>query len=92
LDSNDLFFGRLIIIVNDQIFRKLINDKCGVRFSIPVMHKWLHRHDLSYKKPKGFPHKANPQSQEFITEYEKLNKRLAQSRFFQGRVKQALGL
>ena len=37
------------------------------------MHKWLHRHDLSYKKPKGFPHKANPQSQEFITEYEKLN-------------------
>jgi transposase len=50
-----------------------INDKWGVRFSIPGMNKWLHRHDFSYKKPKGFPHKANPKLQEeFITEYEKL--------------------
>jgi hypothetical protein len=37
------------------------------------MNKWLHRHAFSYKKPKGFPHKANPKLQEeFIAEYKKL--------------------
>ena len=50
-----------------------IKDKWGISFSIPGMNKWLHRHAFSYKKPKGFPHKANPKLQEeFITEYEKL--------------------
>ena len=50
-----------------------IKDKWGINFSIPGMNKWLHRHAFSYKKPKGFPHKANPKLQEeFITEYEKL--------------------
>ena len=47
-----------------------IKDKWGISFSIPGMNKWLHRHAFSYKKPKGFPHKANPKLQEeFITEY-----------------------
>ena len=37
------------------------------------MNKWLHRHKFSDKKPKGFPHRANPTLQEeFIAEYEKL--------------------
>lgn len=50
-----------------------IKDKWGISFSIPGMNKWLHRHAFSYKKPKGFPHKANPKLQEeFITAYEKL--------------------
>ena len=50
-----------------------IKDKWGIGFSIPGMNKWLHRHAFSYKKPKGFPHKANPKLQEeFITQYEKL--------------------
>jgi transposase len=50
-----------------------VKDKWGTSFSIPGMNKWLHRHAFSYKKPKGFPHKANPKLQEeFIAEYEKL--------------------
>jgi len=50
-----------------------VKDKWGISFSIPGMNKWLHRHAFSYKKPKGFPHKANPKLQEeFITQYEKL--------------------
>jgi transposase len=50
-----------------------IKDKWDISFSIPGMNKWLHRHAFSYKKPKGFPHKANPKLQEeFITQYEKL--------------------
>jgi len=50
-----------------------IKDKWGISFSIPGMNKWLHRHAFSYKKPKGFPYKANPELQkEFIVEYEKL--------------------
>ena len=51
----------------------LIKDKWDISFSIPGMNKWLHRHKFSYKKPKGFPHKANPKLQEeFMAEYEKL--------------------
>ena len=50
-----------------------VKDKWGISFSIPGMNKWLHRHAFSYKKPKGFPHKADPKLQEeFIAEYEKL--------------------
>lgn len=50
-----------------------IKDKWDISFSIPGMNKWLHRHAFSYKKPKGFPYKANPKLQEeFITQYEKL--------------------
>jgi transposase len=50
-----------------------VKDKWSISFSIPGMNKWLHRHAFSYKKPKGFPHKANPKLQEeFIAEYEKL--------------------
>jgi transposase len=50
-----------------------IKDKWDISFSIPGMNKWLHRHAFSYKKPKGFPYKANPKLQEeFITAYEKL--------------------
>jgi hypothetical protein len=42
-------------------------------FSIAGMNKWLHPHAFSFKKPKGFLHKANPKLQEeFITVYEKL--------------------
>jgi transposase len=50
-----------------------IKDKWGISFSITGLNKWLYRHALSYKKPKGFPHKANPKLQEeFIAEYVKL--------------------
>jgi len=50
-----------------------VKDKWGISFSIPGMNKWLHPHAFSFKKPKGFLHKANPKLQEeFITVYEKL--------------------
>ncbi|SBT13480.1 hypothetical protein VCE7224_02229 [Vibrio celticus] len=35
-----------------------------------VSSKWLHHHGFSYKKPKGVPHKFNPEMQQaFITYY-----------------------
>lgn len=50
-----------------------VKDQWNISFSIPGMNKWLHRHEFSYKKPKGFPHKANLRLQEeFKAEYEKL--------------------
>jgi len=44
-----------------------------IKFSIPGLNKWLHQHDFSYKKPKGVPHKFDPEKQaEFIEYYTKL--------------------
>lgn len=43
------------------------------RFSITGMTKWLHRHEFSYKKPKGIPSKADPEKQaEFVNFYNTL--------------------
>lgn len=45
----------------------------GVKFAVSGMTKWLHRHNFSYKKPKGRPAKADPEKQaEFIKFYETL--------------------
>jgi hypothetical protein len=42
----------------------------GVSYSVPGMNKWLHRHDFSYKKPKGAPYKADKLEQlKFIKKY-----------------------
>lgn len=41
-----------------------VTDKYGVTYSVPGMNKWLHRHEFSYKKPKGYPHKASFEQQE----------------------------
>jgi transposase len=50
-----------------------IYKKYGVSYSIPGLNKWLHRHGFSYKKPKGYPHKACKESQaRFIEYYAKL--------------------
>lgn len=50
-----------------------VKEHFGVTFTVAGMHKWLHRHGFSYKKPKGLPHKSDPQLQkEFIAEYESL--------------------
>lgn len=50
-----------------------VKEKYGVCFTVPGMHKWLHRHGFSYKKPKGVPHKSDPELQkEFIKQYEVL--------------------
>lgn len=41
----------------------------GVSYSVPGLNKWLHRHGFSYKKPKGYPHKACKDAQERFIEY-----------------------
>jgi transposase len=50
-----------------------VKERYGVTYTIPGMHKWLHRNGFSYKKPKGLPHKADPELQaEFVAKYEEL--------------------
>ncbi|CAM4407528.1 MAG: IS630 family transposase ISSpu23 [Legionella sp.] len=45
-------------------------ERYSVTYTIPGMHKWLHRNGFSYKKPKGLPHKADAQlQQEFVAKY-----------------------
>ena len=52
-----------------------VKEHYGVCYTIPGMHKWLHRNGFSYKKPKGLPYKADGQLQkEFIAQYEELKK------------------
>jgi len=41
-----------------------------IRFSISGLNKWLHKHDFSYKYPKGVPHKFDEEKQaDFIETY-----------------------
>lgn len=50
-----------------------VKERFGITFTVSGMHKWLHRNGFSYKKPKGLPHKSDPQLQaEFIEKYENL--------------------
>jgi len=50
-----------------------IEDTYAVSYSVPGMNKWLHRNGFSYKKPKGYPHKACVvQQEQFISDYNKL--------------------
>lgn len=52
-----------------------VKEHFGITYTIPGMHKWLHRNGFSYKKPKGLPHKADPELQkQFVAEYEQLKK------------------
>lgn len=44
-----------------------------VQYSVAGMNKWLHRHDFSYKKPKGHPYQADKKKQlNFIRKYKRL--------------------
>lgn len=50
-----------------------VQERWGISFTVPGMHKWLHRNGFSYKKPKGLPHKSDPDLQkQFVAEYEAL--------------------
>ena len=52
-----------------------IKEHFGITYTVAGLHKWLHRNGFSYKKPKGRPHKAEPELQkQFISEYETLKK------------------
>jgi len=45
----------------------------AIRFSISGLNKWLHRHQFSYKYPKGVPHKFDEEKQaDFIKAYTEL--------------------
>ena len=36
-----------------------VKERWDISFTVPGMHKWLHRNVFSYKKPKGLPHKSD---------------------------------
>lgn len=46
-----------------------VTSKYGVAYSVPGLNKWLHRNGFSYKKPKGYPHKASLEQQEQFIKY-----------------------
>lgn len=57
-----------------------VKECYGVSFTVPGMHKWLHRHGFSYKKPKGLPQKSDAAlQQQFVTEYEALKEEVGES-------------
>ncbi len=50
-----------------------VQAEFGIRYTVAGMNKWLHHHGFSYKKPKGVPHKFNPEMQQtFIEHYNKM--------------------
>ncbi len=50
-----------------------VKARWGVSYTVSGMHKWLHQHGFSYKKPKGVPHKFDEQKQlQFIEKYAEL--------------------
>ena len=56
-----------------------IKEKFDVIYTVSRLHKWLHRHGFSYKKPKGLPHKADAALQkQFIEEYEQLKQEVGE--------------
>ena len=53
-----------------------IKEHFGVTYTVSGLHKWLHRQGFSYKKPKGLPHKADPELQkQFVAEIRAIEKR-----------------
>jgi transposase len=54
-----------------------VESTWSIRYSVPGMNHWLHRHAFSYKKPKGHPHKVDKEAQaQFIKEYRELKNSL----------------
>lgn len=50
-----------------------IKERFNVTYTVAGLHKWLHRNGFSYKKPKGLPHKADPELQkQFVEKYNQL--------------------
>lgn len=59
-----------------EAIRAHVKETYGVSYSHQGMNNWLHRHNFSYKKPKGTPAKANLEAQEeFKSRYEELKKK-----------------
>lgn len=51
----------------------VIEEWWGIRYTVPGLNKWLHKHGFSYRKPTGVPHKFSAEAQQaFIAAYELL--------------------
>lgn len=56
-----------------------IKEHFGVTYTVAGLHKWLHRNEFSYKKPKGMPHKADAElQQQFVQEYNQLKQEVGE--------------
>jgi transposase len=57
---------------------RYIEETFDVHYSIPGIHKWLHRNKFSYKQPKGVPHKYDSEKQDdFVEAYKTLKDKVA---------------
>jgi transposase len=51
----------------------VIKEWWGIRYTVPGLNKWLHKHGFSYRKPTGVPHKFSTEAQlAFIAAYGQL--------------------
>lgn len=63
------------LLPTTQAVITLVEEWWGIRYTVPGMNKWLHRHGFSYRKPAGVPHRYNAEAQQaFITAYEQLKR------------------
>lgn len=46
-----------------------VEAEFGVIYPVSGINKWLHHHGFSYKKPKGVPHKFDPEMQQAFIEH-----------------------
>ncbi|SNX50671.1 hypothetical protein VTH8203_04332 [Vibrio thalassae] len=46
-----------------------VQAEFGICYTVAGMNKWLRHHGFSYKKPKGVPHKFNPEMQQAFIEH-----------------------
>lgn len=50
-----------------------IAERWDIKYTVSGLNKWLHQQGFTYKKPKGIPHKADPEKQvKFVEHYESL--------------------
>lgn len=80
---NEALTEALIMHLEDKLYHNVyeiieyVKSTYDISYSIPGMNHWLHRNDFSYKKPKGFPYKAEPEQQaKFIRKYNRLKNNL----------------
>jgi transposase len=66
------------IYLTVSAIKEYILTKWNIEYSIRGLTNWLHTHGFSYKKPVGFPAKADKiKQQEFVEYYEKLKGNLS---------------
>jgi len=85
-ELNDKQTAELITHIEGKLYHHVheiieyVESKFSVSYSVPGMNKWLHRNSFSYKKPKGFPYKADEEQQKkFINKYKRLKRRIGEN-------------